>query len=259
MLLLFISKGANTMWKTVKLVFFIQIIFLCVSKEFYFAAPAVSAGALSVERRLMAPGQECIEDIPSLLKCAEICGQQRQRLTEDSEFTRESLRFIKSVDELSLGYGVLPAPTAASNIPKLALPKDIYVQLREIGMAVKILLGYLSLETDAFLTPEATNVLVPHISCVVQASQQGSPELKPLGFVRQQKDAPIVVLLSANQGTPYKRSITEFFNKVYKREGLPEIHVIDAEEVSNAYIPHVIKGWISQSYEPFTGMKPGSV
>ena len=60
------------MWKTVKLVFFIQIIFLCVSKEFYFAAPAVSAGALSVERRLMAPGQECIEDIPSLLKGLDI-------------------------------------------------------------------------------------------------------------------------------------------------------------------------------------------
>ena len=204
-------------------------------------------------RRLMIPGEEALEDIPRLMEYAEFSGRQRSRLEDGgSGFTRShSLRFVESVDDLAVGYGLLPEEGAA--IPTLTLQAETYQQLREIGVAVKVLLGYLKSESD--LTPDGINVLVPYVSCVVQTADK-DPELRPLGFLREAPDEPAIVLLSANQGNGYKGDITRFFNLMYRDEALPEIKAIDAEEVGDAYIPLVLKDWVKDTswnrLEPFT-------
>jgi len=182
-----------------------------------FAASDEDQSHLKKRRRLMLPGTlpQTEEEQSLRAQYAETLGQQKQRLKDGSEKkynSGEGIRFVGSVEDLTVGYGVMPG----SEIPELELHTDHYEEMREIGVAVKVMLGYLN--GGETLTPDATNVLVPFISCVVQmpGSDNPLPELKPLGFLRRKPEGPAIVFLSANKGNEYRKPIAQLYNRIFR-------------------------------------------
>ena len=180
--------------------------------------------------------------------------EQKYRCNEKFPFDRVDLRFVSSTSTLSVGYGVLP--DSGIEIPKLALSDSRYEELKKLGMFVKIFLGYLkeSDKSDSLsFTPEATNVLVPYVSSIIQWRAGIPPELVPTGFLRRQQNTPIIVLLSGNQGKEYQEKISKFYNHIYNDSSADErIDILSADDIADINIPYLLKGMVdARKAEPF--------
>ncbi|MBL8676982.1 MAG: hypothetical protein JNJ47_06145, partial [Alphaproteobacteria bacterium] len=178
--------------------------------------------------------------LPEFTDYCEQKGRQKQRIEEGGEYTKSYVQFVKNISNLDVGYGLLRQDKNIS-IPKLQLKQEAYEELAELGTAIKIINGYVENldESEQTFTPDKTNILVPHISYVIQWKKDTLPELVPGGIPYTQKRRQLV-FMSGGGVEDAQSKIKKFYNHVYKEENIPPISICTGNKVADKYLPYIL-------------------
>lgn len=166
-------------------------------------------------------------------------GQQQQRLETDDSYTSSHVRFVQDIPKLTVGYGLLTTEEKPE-IPGIKLPEETYLELAKVGIAVKVINGYVQTgdEFKQTFTPDKTNVFVPHISYIIQWTEDQLPELVP-GRMLQDQDKTIV-FMSGNGTEETATKIEQFYNHLYKNDENPTITILSGHKVAEDYVPYAL-------------------
>ncbi len=203
----------------------------------------------------------CLMELPS--ECGELQwlkqytdyitqkGRQQQRLESQDSYTKSYVRYVKNRQNLTVGYGLL---TQEGNIkiPNLQLEKATYDKLSSLGLAVKVINGYVqNLDTeDQTFTPDKTNIFVPHISYIIQWGQDESPGFVPGGMLYDIHGCSIVMMSGAGIAT-VNEQIEHFYNHIYRDDTEDKVTVFSGNRVAEDYVPYALHRIVEQKLDGF--------
>jgi hypothetical protein len=218
--------------------------------------------SISFQVKASEPKQQCLmndpteytseEWLPHFTAYIEQNGRQRHRLEKEKDYTTSHIRFVKDENQLQVGYGLLRKSVNATPT-SLKLPPEIYNNLSQLGLVLKILNGYVNNfdEKEGTFTPEKTNIYVPHISFVIQWNDNSIPEIISGGMLKTDSGAHIV-FMSGNGMTDTQKKIEEFYNLVYKDARESSVTLYSGDNIADAYIPYALyNGIVNDKWEVF--------
>lgn len=194
--------------------------------------------------------------LPEFTEYCEKKGQQKQRIAERGEYTKSYVRFVKNIASLNVGYGLLRQDKNVL-IPELQLKQETYKELAALGTTIKIINGYVQNldESEQTFTPDKTNILVPHISYIIQWKKDVLPELIPGGVPYTQKKSQLV-FMSGGGIEEASSKIKQFYNDVYKDENSPSVSIWNGKKVADKYLPCILYQAVNELdffKEPYLG------
>lgn len=204
----------------------------------------------------------CLMEIPS--ECGELRwlqqytdyiahkGRQQQRLESQDDYTRSYVRYVENRQNLTVGYGLL-TQDKSFKIPKLQLDQVTYHKLSTLGLAVKVINGYVqNLDTgnDKTFTPDKANIFVPHISYIIQWAQDESPEFVPGGMLYDSHGCSIVMMSGAGTAT-VNEQIEHFYNHIYRDDTDDKITVYSGNKVAEDYVPYDLHRIVERKLDGF--------
>lgn len=198
---------------------------------------------------LMEDPQECVSPpwVTQYISYTESIGKQKQRLEDEEDYI-----FVKNTKNLSVGYGILTEKS--DDFSQLELSKSVYEKLSRLGTELKILNGYInnfneSEEVD--FTPTSSNVLISHISFIIQWAPNEMPALVPAGTLKEPIDKTSIIFMSGGSNGGNDKDVEDFYNLIYKKPSDPSIIVYSGKKVADNYVPYILREKIEKRLYPF--------